>query len=78
MTKKDLKHRALIRSEIAVHERLLELRDQLIALTDAIDRMTLSRRRKKRAGPVYASSSVEVGNLVSFARHSRERRSTPR
>ena len=72
MSKETLTHRALLRSEAAIHERLMDLRDQLLRLIDAIDAMTLPRRSKRR---VNQKSSTAAGgnNVVSLARRFLER-----
>jgi hypothetical protein len=56
-----------MRSETAVHERLLEIRGQLMKLIDAIDEMTLNQHRKKRVVAMRSPSNFsKAENLVSF------------
>ena len=67
MSKENLTQRALLRSEAAIHEKLIDLRDQLMRLIEAIDTMTLPRRSKRR-GTQRNANPAGRDNVVSLAR----------
>lgn len=61
--REDIRRRALVRAEAAMHERLLQMRADLGAICDALDHIGLAARPRIQAGPADL-----LGSIIRFPR----------
>ena len=62
--REDIRRRALARAEVAAHERLLQMRADLVAICDAIDHIGFAARPRIQAGP----AADLFGSIIRFPR----------